>query len=287
MSTHRIYFNARNWEFNKTCVDNIGERCFISGLYGQLEEVFIIGSKTNRRTELVSKPMMLEKNGLYHICFWVKAGEKEESSEVCQLHVIFDGKNDEVYRYRLNGGFINPIKVVEGWRLYDLFFETKSNGVTQLKFVVEKAEVTIMHASDSEDYIGLPDDRDTVNKTSVDKKFTQGVRRNPLDFGPSTVNSTKDKSKSTNQPPHTYLTQNEIEARNLYQQILNKLEDGVIQQKIVDDIVSQLVEQVEKNINLDSLLKELSESVPVEQLQRNIRNVIKEHIKEDSKNKES
>ncbi len=287
MSTHRIYFNARNWEFNKNSVDNIGERCFISGLYGQLEEVFIIGSRNNSRTELVSKPMMLEKNRLYHICFWVKDGEKEEGSEVCELHVIFDGKTEEVFRYRLNGGFINPIKVLEGWRLYDLFFETKSNGVTQLKFVVEHSAVTIMRASDPEDYVKLPDDRDTMNKLSAEKKLAKGVRRNPLDFGPTTVGSNESKSTSNNLPQHTYLTQNEIEARNLYQQILSKLEDGVIQQKIVDDIVSQLVEQIEKKINLDSLLKELSESIPVDQLQKDIKNVIKERIKQDSKNKES
>lgn len=271
MSTHRIYFNARNWDFNKTCLDNTGERCFISGLYGQLEEVFIIGSRSNRRTEIVSKPMMLEKNRLYRFCFWVRDGENEEKSEVCQLHVVFDGKSDQVYHYRLNGDFIHPIKVVQGWRLYDLFFETHHSSVTQLKFVVERATMTIMHASDPEDYTKLKDDRSPVQTSQMEKKATH-TGKNPLDFGPFIAKNSKEVL------PLTSLTQNEIEATNLYQQIIKKLEDGVVQQQIVEDILSQIVERVEKEIDIDSLVKDVSTSINIGHLNKEIRQVIKDNM---------
>ena len=183
MPIHRLYFKARSWEFNKSCPGNKGERCFISGISGELEEVFLIGSKSNSRTEIVSKPMMLEKNNLYRFCFWLKDGENEEGSETCQLQVIFDGKNDQIYQYKLNQNYISPLKIVHGWRLYDLPFETRNNSVTQLKFVVERTTLTIMHASDPEDYKNLLDDRQVARENEKNIGIEQRMKKNPLDIG--------------------------------------------------------------------------------------------------------
>ena len=252
MPIQRIYFKARNWEFNKACSENKGERCFISGLSNNLEEVFSIGSRENSRTEIISKPMMLEKHTLYRFSFWLKEVEKEEGSKNCKLHVIFDGKNDQVYQYKLSQNYINPIKIVEGWRLYDISFETQTNSVTQLKFVVEGATIMIMSAQEPSEYKDLKDDRLVKQK---EKEFQ-----------------------------HQSLTNNEIVATNLYQQILSKLEEGYIQEQIMDDIVTELVKRIEKDIDLENLVKEFSGSMNTKQLQGEIRNVLKEHIRKENQN---
>ena len=267
MPAHRIYFKARNWEFNKGCPDNKGERCFISGIDGQLEEVFIIGSKTGNHTEILSKPMMLEKYNRYSFCFWLKDGESEEGSQIYQLQAIFDGKNDQAYQYKLNQSYIVPIKVVDGWRLYDISFDTQNHSVTQLKFVVEGGIMTIMSAVDPEDYRQLQDDRVLPQKNVQEKAVNHG-KRNPLNFGPYTSN------KQT-------LTKNELVANNLYQQIVKKLDEGCVQQRIIDDIVDQLVERIEKEINIERMLKEYSESINGKQLEEEIRNILKEHIRKE------
>lgn len=87
--TNRLYFNAREWSFNKACERNVGERCFITGIEGKLVEVFTIGNWDYRNyTEIVTKPMTLEKNTDYSFCFWLNGGENDRSDEVCQPKIL-------------------------------------------------------------------------------------------------------------------------------------------------------------------------------------------------------
>lgn len=243
MGIHRIYFSARNWELNRKCPNNVGERCFISGIDGKLEEVYYLDATKNARSEIISKPMMLERNSLYRFSFWVKGGENLAGDEVCQLHVVFDGKNEQAYQYKLNGNHIFPVKEVQEWRLYEISFATYDTHVTQLKFIVERADLTVMPAADPVEYKNLIDDRTVSGRNKLSHK--------------------------------------EIVATDLYQQILKRLDTGYMEQQIVNDIVEQLAEKVKQDIDLESLVKDFSNSMDTEQIQNEIRNLIKEHIEKE------
>lgn len=246
MAIHRIFFSARNWELNRKCPNNVGERCIISGINGKLEEVYYLDATKNGRSEIVSKPMMLERNSLYRFSFWLKGGENLAGDELCQLHVIFDGKSDQAYQYKLSKNLIFPLKEVQDWRLYDISFATYNSNVTQLKFIVERADLTVMPAADPEEYKNLKDDR------------TDGGRKK--------------------------LSHKEIVATDLYQQILKRLDQGYMEQQIINDIVDQMTEKIKKSIDLERLLQEVSDSIDTLQLQNEIRNVIKAHIEKEKIN---
>ena len=151
--SNRIYFNAREWSFNKSCERNVGERCFINGVDGNLVEVFTIGDWNRQNyTEIISKPMMLEKNTDYSFCFWLNGGENDRGDETCQLRVVFDGNHYDCLIYKLNRGYIKPLKKYNGWELYDITFNTGNSDLTQLKFVAQTAHTAIQPAKAPETY---------------------------------------------------------------------------------------------------------------------------------------
>ncbi len=274
MAVHRIYFNAKNWDMSRSCPDGKVEKCFISGLFGRLEEVFVLGDWSDVPSEIISKPMMLEQNSIYHFCFWLKGGENKDGNEVCQLQVMFDGKMDQVNRYRLSQNYITPIKEVQGWRLYDISFETNKNSVTQLKFIAQKCSMTIMAAGDPEEYKHLQD-TPRVSKTVVHpEKSIQKKKRNPFDFGPYTT----DQGTFTELHNEQTLNRRDMEATEIYQKILSRLDEGCMQQQIINEIVEELTERIRQNIDLESLVKECSDSINTKELQEELRRVIKEHI---------
>lgn len=274
MAVHRVYFKAKNWEVNRNCPSSIVERCYISGLFGQLEEVFVIGDWSDTISEIISKPMMLEQNSIYHFCFWLKVEEHNDENEICQLQVMFDGKNDQVNRYRLSQDYIVPLKETQGWRLYNISFETQKNSITQLKFIAKKCIMTIMAAGDLEEYKNL-ESSTRASKTSISSgQDIHRKKRNPLDFGPFTSDGGSLRKVHNEQK----LRKQEIQATELYQQILKKLDEGCIRQQIVDDIMEELTEQIRESIDLESIVKEYSSTIDTKQLQEEIRKVIKEHI---------
>ncbi|MDE7362552.1 MAG: hypothetical protein K2N38_11540 [Oscillospiraceae bacterium] len=152
-----LYFNAREWHFNKDCKDNTGSRSFMTGPDGALTEAFTIGNWTWNWTEICSKQLTLAKNTPHMFTFWLNGGENDRNNEICRLDVIFNNDHENRYTYNLNRNFIQPVKRLNGWELYEIPFITGDNEYTELRFVAQYAYMTVMAAKDKLDYADFPD----------------------------------------------------------------------------------------------------------------------------------
>lgn len=152
-----LYFNAREWTFNKACEDNAGSRSFMNGPDGELAEAFTIGNWDWNWTEIRTKQLVLAKNTPYMFTFWLNGGENDRNDEVCRFEVIFNSDYESRYTYNLNRSFIRPVKRLNGWELYEIPFITGDNEYTELRFVAMRAYMTVMAAKDKSAYDGLPD----------------------------------------------------------------------------------------------------------------------------------
>lgn len=152
-----LYFNAREWRFNKDCKDNTGTRSFMEGPDGALTEAFTIGNWTWNWTEICSKQLTLAKNTPHMFTFWLNGGENDRSNEVCRFEVIFNNDYENRYTYNLNRSFIQPVKRLNGWELYEIPFITGDNEYTELRFVAQYAFMTVMAAKDKFEYAEFPD----------------------------------------------------------------------------------------------------------------------------------
>ncbi|MGN0650613.1 MAG: hypothetical protein ACI4KM_09280 [Oscillospiraceae bacterium] len=166
-AVNRLFFNARDWSFNPDCDNNIGNRSFMQAPDGTLAEAFMIGDWGYNWTEIKSKSFALPKNTLHTFTFWLNGGENDNNNEVCRFEIVFHddyrvGLTDYERRftYNLNRNFIKPIKKVNGWELYEIPFRTGDNEYTQLRFVAQRAYMTVLGAKGAEYYADLPDTAD-------------------------------------------------------------------------------------------------------------------------------
>ena len=157
---NKLYFNAREWSFNKDCKNNVGSRSFMQGPDGIINEAFMIGDWGWNWTEIISRTLILPKNTLNTFTFWLNGGENDNSNEICRFEVIFNNDYEGRYSYNLNRNFIKPLKKCNGWELYEIPFRTADNEYTQLRFVAQRAYMTVMGAKDASEYAHLPDTTD-------------------------------------------------------------------------------------------------------------------------------
>ena len=154
---NKLYFDAREWILNKECKNNVGNRSFMQGPDGIINEAFTIGNWSWDWTEIISKIMLLPKNTLNTFTFWLNGGENDNSNEVCRFEVIFNNDYENRYTYNLNRSFIKPLKKVNGWELYEIPFRTGDNEYTQFKFIAQRAYMTVLNAKDVSEYADLAD----------------------------------------------------------------------------------------------------------------------------------
>ncbi len=163
-AVNKLYFNAREWSFNKDCKNNVGSRSFMNGPDDQLSEAFMIGDWGYNWTEIVSKTLILPKNTLNTFTFWLNGGENDNNNEICRFEVIFNNDWEGRFSYNLNRSFIKPLKKLNGWELYEIPFRTSDNEYTQLRFVAQRAYMTVMAAKDVSAYADIPDNADEFEK---------------------------------------------------------------------------------------------------------------------------
>ena len=155
-----LRFNAREWSFNKACDHNVGSRSFMIGPDGELAEAFMIGDWSWNWTEILTKQLVLPKNTPHLFSFWLNGGENDNNNEVCRFEVTFNSDYESRYTYNLNRSFIRPVKRLNGWELYEIPFMTGDNEYTELRFVAQRAYMTVMAAKESSAYDELPDTAD-------------------------------------------------------------------------------------------------------------------------------
>lgn len=154
---NRLLFNAREWSFNKDCQKNVGSRSFMQGPDGIISEAFTIGDWGYNWTEIVTKSLILPKHTLHTFTFWLNGGENDNNNEVCRLEIIFNNDYENRYTYNLNRNFIKPLKKCRGWELYKIPFITADNEYTQLRFVAQRAYMTVLNAKPASEYADLPE----------------------------------------------------------------------------------------------------------------------------------
>ncbi len=154
---NKLYFDAREWSFNRECKNNVGSRSFMQGPDGIISEAYMLGNWGWDWTEIVSKTLILPKNTLNTFTFWLNGGENDRNNEVCRFEVVYNNDYENRYTYNLNRNFIKPLKKVNGWELYEIPFRTGDNEYTQLKFIAQAAYMTVMTAKDVSEYADIPD----------------------------------------------------------------------------------------------------------------------------------
>lgn len=163
---NKIYFNAREWFPAKECPENVASRTFMTGLEGNLVEVYALGNWNWNWSEIISKSMELEKDTDYVFTFWLNGGENDRNDEICDFRILYsDNETDFInrdteYIYKLNRNYIKPVKKFAGWELYEIPFHTESKQYTRLKFVQLRAPAMIMPAKDVEHYKDFVDTED-------------------------------------------------------------------------------------------------------------------------------
>ncbi len=151
----KLYFEPRTWSFNKDCEHNVGGRSFMMGPDGVLAESYMLGDWGYNWTEIVSKTLLLPKNTDCSFTFWLNGGENDRNDEVCRFEVVFNNDYEQRLTYNLNRNYIPPVKKLNGWELYEIPFRTQDNEYTQLRFVAQKAYMTVMSAKEAAAYEGM------------------------------------------------------------------------------------------------------------------------------------
>lgn len=129
-------------------------------------EILSIGQwEWNGPSSVVNGFQELEPRTEYHLIFWLNGGENDRSDETCQLQILFTDRNITASReefvegicFRLNRGYIKPLKKYKGWELYDIPFTTTDAKYTQCQFVADRAPMAVMPADEPETYKNLLD----------------------------------------------------------------------------------------------------------------------------------
>ncbi len=181
-----IFFEPKRWQKHPDVESTVYDRYFINSVFdNELIEIVTIGDWQYNWSEITCGMLSLEKNTEYHLVFWLNGGENDISNEICQLQVMFTDSNLTVPRsdwesklvYKLNRSFIAPIKHYKGWELYDIPFTTTDKEFTQLRFVAQRAPMSLMTAKEPDFYdelVDIPDEYADIRPQRHNIVFNDG-----------------------------------------------------------------------------------------------------------------
>lgn len=214
----------------------------------------------------------LEPNTEYHFVFWLNGGENDRSDETCQLQILFTDYNvtatnsefDRGLRFRLNRGYIKPLKKYNGWEYYDIPFTTTQARYTQFQFVANRAPMALMNAGEPDVYKDLQDAPDPYEKQRPQRHniiFEDGW---PVDRWYSTEALARGKGngeqKAAGRQSHSFdwsgLTE-DITSEIMDAIDLDSLQDSILEELDMDAIRDTIME----NIDVDTIRDEILESV--------------------------
>lgn len=102
--------------------------------------------------------------------FWLNGGENDQCDEVCNLEVFGEGQWEERQTFRLNRGFIKPLKYKNGWYLMAVPFTAPAADKVTLRFNAMRAVTTIAPAEEPAQYeelISDPENYDQAQRSNV------------------------------------------------------------------------------------------------------------------------
>lgn len=207
----------------------------------------------------------LEPNTEYHFVFWLNGGENDRSDEVCQLQILFTNDNitasvgefDRGLRFRLNRGYIKPLKKYNGWEYYDIPFTTTQAKYTQFQFVAIKAPMALMNAEASDVYRDLQDAVDPYEKQRPQRHniiFEDGW---PVNTWYSTERLAQrpggGEKSPTDIPPFFRVPDWPDPPQNIFGGIMSNIDRDSLQKEIIQAILNEL--------DMDTLCNEIVESI--------------------------
>lgn len=162
-TVNKLYFNAREWNFNPDCATNKGERTFVTDFEDNLIESYTVGDNSANTTEIMTKQLVLKKNTEYVFTFWIKQTSFKKFDTTCQLQILYNNDYENKRVYILNKNHIKHVKNYKGWKLFEIPFTTEENEYTQMRFVVKSNVCTIIPAKDLEAYEHIPNQEEKTN----------------------------------------------------------------------------------------------------------------------------
>lgn len=238
----------------------------------------------------------LEPNTEYHLVFWLNGGENDRSDETCQLQILFTDDNftasvkefETGLCYRLNRGYIKPLKKYNGWEYYDIPFTTTQAKYTQFQLVTDRAPMALMQAEDPEAYQDLQDLLDPYEKQRPQRHnivFEDGWPSDNRWYSTENLaaraqNMAPNTASGKGQAFHYSLNDTDFTSdiresfadmkENIKDEIAEELQDELeglkdeIEEEIQDeleDLQEEIMDSIKVEIDIDGLRDEVMESV--------------------------
>lgn len=220
----------------------------------------------------------LMPNTEYHFVFWLNGGENDRSNETCQLQILFTDDNITASNrefaqgmcFRLNRGYIKPLKKYKGWEYYDIPFTTTQARYTQFQFVADRAPMALMDAGEPDLYRDLQDVPDPYEKRRPQRHniiFEDGW---PVNKWYSTENLAQNKGnegEATNGIPFGFQTNfkppkfGPFDWSGLTEDITSEVMENLDLDGLQEDMREEIREAVFDQLNMDALRNEILESV--------------------------
>ena len=166
-----ITVNPREWRKNPEAVDTVWDHFFISNPLageipsaGSMVEILSVGTyEWQDKSQITNGCQELQPHTEYHLVFWLNGGENDRSDETCELQILFTNHSvtapiaefENGMCFRLNRGYIKPLKKYKGWEYYDIPFTTTDARYTQFQFVADRAPMALMPAEKPDVYKSL------------------------------------------------------------------------------------------------------------------------------------
>lgn len=151
---NHIMFNTDDWNLDHRVTSNVGYVTEAKGYNGETASVWRLADWNWSWTSLMHtfKP---EKNTDYSFTFWLNGGENNRYDEVCSLEVWFDENWEARTEYKLNRQFTKAEKIVNGWNLYEIKFNSANADKINLRFNCMGAPTFIAPAEKKEAYADI------------------------------------------------------------------------------------------------------------------------------------
>ncbi len=235
----------------------------------KLTEVLSIGSwDWNRYSFVTNGFLTLDPEMEYHFVFWLNGGENDRADEVCQLQILFTDYNvtasakefEEGFCYRLNRGYIKPLKKYKGWEYYDILFTTSKARYTQFQFVAHRAPMALMRAEEPDAYKDLENVTDPFEDRRPQRHniyFEDGWPSDNRWY--STTNLSRAQEQGENQTPPNGSFTGDLPPMFFGKDLkpFNESFTGIN----VDDLRQEIVDSIMDELNLDDLREELIDSI--------------------------
>jgi hypothetical protein len=143
-----LEFNTREWKPNPDLKkNNITERVFYSDEIGELLELWQLGDWGWNWSEIVTSDIRLDTYTDYRVIFWLKTDKNNDNRKpIHRFEITFDGDYENRNIYSLSDGFVKPLLIKDGWKLFCIPFSTGGFERVSFRFVAQHAPMSVKQA---------------------------------------------------------------------------------------------------------------------------------------------